>query len=194
MLNRDEKLARIASDDNESYVNRKKALDAIEDKYLISQLAETVHDEWIRLESAVLSNNREVLKTLINHQDEAIQLESAIELNNQKYLAHIVLHSKDLLHRDIALNYITKKDILRELVTRCIFEKDKVEAALRLRDHDVIKKIIPEIENEELKLRLAETINDLKVIAEISRKANDSRIRQLAGEWVSGFKPESDID
>lgn len=193
-MNRDEKLVLIASDDNETYENRKRALDEIHDKHIINHLAETVKDDWIQLESAILCNNRRVLNLLINNQDEEIQLESAIELNNQKCLAHIVINSDDPLHRNIALKNITSKTILRNIVEQCTSEKEKVEAALRIGNQEIIRLLMPVINNEELRLRMAESVNDVKAITALSRNASDSRIRQLASEWVSGLAPESDID
>jgi hypothetical protein len=61
VMNKDEKLAQIASDNAASYASRKDALDDIRDKRLINRLAETANDDWIRLESAIISKNRKVL-------------------------------------------------------------------------------------------------------------------------------------
>lgn len=193
-MNQEEKLAQIVDCEGYNYSTRKQALDKIKDKRLLNRLAETVSDVWIRLESAALSKNRHVLKELVNHSNEQIQLEAAIELNDQEALSVIVIKSGEPLHRDIALNYITDKRILKKIIKQSKMGKEKAITAIRLGDRRITKKIMSEIEDEELKLRMAQSINDINILSEISSNATDKRIRQLAGDWVYGFKPESDID
>ena len=193
-MNQEEKLAQIVDCEEYDYSTRKQALDKIRDKQLLSRLAETVPDAWIRLESAVLSKNRHVLKQLENHSNEQIRLEAAIELNDQKALSAIVIRSDQSLHRDIALNYITDKRILKKIIKHSKMGKEKAITAIRLGDRRITKMIMSEIEDEELKLRMAQSINDINILSEISLNATDGRIRQLAGDWIFGFKPESDID
>jgi hypothetical protein len=134
------------------------------------------------------------LKELLYHPDEQIQLEAAIELNDQEALSNIVLKSKDTLHRDIALNYITNKSILEKIAKGSKMEKDKVFTAIRLGDRNLTKQMIADVEDEELKFRMAQSVNDLNILYEISSSASDSRIRQLADDWLLGLKPEDDID
>ena len=98
------------------------------------------------------------------------------------------------MHRDRALKHITNKKILKDIVERCNFEKERAETALRLRDQEITKKLIPKILDEKLKLQMAESVNDTETLNEITWNASDNRIRQFASEWLSGLKPESDID
>lgn len=193
-MNQEEKLARIVASDDNTYSTRKLALDYMKDKKLIDQLAENANDGWIRLESAIICNNYHVMKELLNHPDEQIQLEAAIELNDQEALSNIVLKSKDTLHRDIALNYITNKSILEKIAKGSKMEKDKVFTAIRLGDRNLTKQMIADVEDEELKFRMAQSVNDLNILYEISSSASDSRIRQLADDWLLGLKPDDDID
>lgn len=193
-MNHEEKLAQIVASDDNNYSKRKNALDSLKDKQLLNQLAENASDEWIRLESAIMCNNYHVLKELLNHPDEQVQLEAAIELNDQEALSEIVLKSRDSLNRDIALNYITDKPTLEKIVKLSTMEKEKVNTAIRLGNRSLTKKMIAGIEDEELRFRMAQSVNDLNVLYEISSSATDSRLRQLADDWLFGLKPDSDID
>lgn len=194
MLSKNEKLVQIATDANKTYGMRKMALDILNDERLVNQVAENAADGWIRLESAALCNNRRILQELLNHDEEGIRLEAAIELNDQATLARIVLFGTESYHRRLALHYITNKLLLRSILKRCNDEKEKVETALRLGDPGLSKSMITTVRNEELKLRMAESVHDLGTLSEISGNANDRRVRQFAHEWISGLKPDSDID
>ncbi len=193
-MKKDEKLAQLAAGKSSHYSIRKQALDAIIDKDIICQLAENAKDDWIRLEAAIISKNNKVLKELRHHRDERIQLESAIELNDQEVLTKLVLKSKEYLHREIALRYITKKDFLHDIAENSIWEKDRIEAALMYRDRLLLKKLFRNSENDELKFRIAQYINDFKLLKKLAVGASNKRVRKMAGDLADDFDPDSDID
>ncbi len=188
-MRKDKKLVQIAADDRENYSIRKQALDDIKDKHFIDYLAENAKDEWIRLESAIQNKNTRILEQLTNHPDERIRLDAAIELGNQEALAGIVINSDLALHRDIALNYITSKIQLRHIVERSSRDQDRVEAAIRLGDNEICRSLISEITNEDLLFRIAQFINDYKLLAEISGKATNARVKKITSEWLEDLTP-----
>ena len=190
-MSRDEKLAQIAANDTESYITRKQALDDIHDKHLIDFLAENAKDEWIRLESAIQSKNKRILGELARHKNESIRLEASIELGNQEALAEIVINANDDLSREIAFNYITDKEQLRQIAEKSPREQDRVEAAIRLGDHELCKLLIEELTDSNLLFRMARFINDYKLIEEISGKVSDTRLKKITGEWLEDLKPGS---
>jgi hypothetical protein len=98
------------------------------------------------------------------------------------------------LHHEIALNYITNKKALRNIIENSKIEREKVETALRLGDQHISKKLVPEIQDEELQLRMAQSVNDRGILSKMSGKATNQRVRQMAGEWISELDPESDSD
>jgi hypothetical protein len=73
-------------------------------------------------------------------------------------------------------------------------EREKVTTALRLGDKLITKSLMSTVEDEELKFRMAQSVNDLNILYEISSNASDSRIRQLADDWILGLNPDDDID
>jgi hypothetical protein len=194
IMKRDDKLAQMAGQTDAKYSVRKKALDDIKDKNIVRQLAEDAQDEWIKLEAAIISQNKKVLEVLKHHSDERICLESAIELNDQAILTKIVLQSGETLHRDIALNYITKKEYLLEIIEHSTRDNDKVEAALNYGDREFLKELFKCIKKEELKYRIARFTNDFELLYELFLHASDSRIRKMAEELTEVFDPEYDFD
>lgn len=193
-MNEEEKLAQIADNENNPYSASKKALESMKDARQKNWLADFADDDWIRLESAILGKNRRVLKELAKSNNEAIKLEAAIEINDEETLSHIVLGGKEPVHRNVALNNITDKQILETIIEQSTMEKEKVRTALRLGNRNTTKMLLNEIQDEELRFRMAQSVNDINVLNEISSHAEDTRIRQLADDWVYGLQPESDID
>lgn len=193
-MNQEKKLAQIVASENNLYSIRKQALDSMKDEYQINQLAESVKDEWIRLESAIIVNNNQVLEKLTSSTDEAIRLEAAIELKDEETLSKIVIEGKEPVHRNVALNNINNKEILEDIIEQSKMEKERVKTALRLGNRNTTKMLLNEVQDEELKFRMAQSVNDINVLNEISSHAKDTRIRQLADDWVYGLQQESDID
>ncbi len=193
-MSRDEKLAQIAAGINKEYSIRKQALDRIEDKNVIRQLAEYAKDDWIRLEAAIITKNTEILGKLIKNPDEQIRLESAIELNDQKVLTALVLNSEESLYREIALRYITDRALLYAITEQSKREKDRVEAAIILGDRLLLKKLFQFIHDEELQFRIAQSINDFELLRKLSLESSNSRVRNMAGDLTDDFGSGFDID
>ncbi|MBN2523725.1 MAG: hypothetical protein JXB24_10665 [Bacteroidales bacterium] len=193
-MSKDEKLAQIAAKIDEEYSIRKQALDNIVDKNIIWQLAEYAKDDWIRLEAAIIARNTEILRRLINHPNEQIRLESAIELNDQKVLTDMVLNSEENLYREMALRYITDRELLYTITEQSNREKEKVEAAIVLGDRLVLKDLFYTIHDEELQFKIARKINDPELLRKLSAGSTNSRVRDMAGDLADDFNPGSDID
>ena len=193
-MSRDEKLAQIAANDTDNYVTRKQALDDITDRSVLDYLAKNAKDDWIRLESAIQTNNISILKELTENNDEGIRLEAAIELNDQDRLTRIVFNSKDGLHRDLALKNIISKAHLREIIDKSTSDQEKVKAAIRLGDKNVCKELVAVVNNEDLLLNMAKSLNDSGLFTEIYGKTSDSRIREIAETWLEDLKIGAGID
>ena len=193
-MSRDEELAQIAANDTEQYITRKQAFDDIKDKNVLNYLAKNAKDDWIRLESAIQTDNFRILKELSENSDERIQLEASIELNDQDKLLAIVVNSNEGLHRDVALKHITSKKHLRNIIDESPREEEKVKAAIRLGDKEVCKALVTEVKNEDLLLNMARSINDSELFAEISHNTSDSRIREIAENWLEDYKTGVGID
>lgn len=187
-------LAEIITGNSASYSKRIQELETINDNSILKIIAEKADDDWIRLEAAIRGKITTVLEELKNHSDERIKLEVAIELNDQSLLTNIVLTSKDVLHSDIARNYIDEEPLLRKIISEGNRDIEKAEAAIRLGDFSLSKKLISEITEEKWQLRLAQAFGDLDEITRLSKVACDVNLREMASEWLLDLNPVGDND
>lgn len=177
---------------SESYSSRMAALDTITDESIFKYLAENAEDDWIRLESAIRGGITPSLKTLENHPDQRISLEAAIELDDQQRLAELVLSSEDDLLKEIALNYIDDDERLMQIVENAGDDTTRVMAAFLLGDFTCCRKLITELKDESLILKMAQFLDDRQILEELSDTAGDKRIKEKAKEWLKNLEGSAD--
>ena len=82
--------------------------------------------------------------------------------------------------QDIALNHITNKKLLLDIVLNGISNQIKVTAAFKVHDKRILKNLIGELKDDWLRFKIASFIDDRDILRDLALHADDTFIKKRA--------------